>query len=193
MDWLQFASSLAWPLVAVGGIWTFRKPLRTWLDLRPSRVKAGPVEVVWDVTVDKAVEVLDSGKVDGPASLETTTGAAPRVQSSTAVESLTLQLREVAKVTPAGAIMEASRQIEMALIQMLSNAGADKNVIQRTGLAGLAQAARTKGLLPETIGVLESIITLRNIAAHGRGSLEPAQAFEFMALADLVVAEARHS
>ncbi|MFE2960483.1 hypothetical protein [Nocardia tengchongensis] len=94
-------------------------------------------------------------------------------------------------MAPAGAIMEASREVEIALRDLLRKSGVDERVIARVGIQGLTRSVAEKGLLPRTIAVLQSLIKLRNLAAHGPDQLEPWQAYEFMSLADLVLAEAR--
>jgi hypothetical protein len=52
MSWLEFVaelvSALAWPITIVAALVFLRRPLERWMRERPSRIKAGPVELEWD-------------------------------------------------------------------------------------------------------------------------------------------------
>ena len=186
MNWLAFIASLvqslAWPAAVVVIVVFLRKPIRAALShalLR--RVKAGPVELEFDQLQAEVREEL-------ARSPELTEAQVPVPASQTAApaSSLREELSPLAEVSPAAAVMEASRRIESRLTEMLDGSGEPPP--RRLGIRGLARLARERGLISdETLAAIEGMSGLRNLVAHYRDDIGVDRARDYLALADAVM------
>ncbi|MEU2092292.1 hypothetical protein [Nocardia beijingensis] len=189
MDWLSFVSSLVWPGVALTALVMFRKNLNFWFSQRPDKIKAGPLEAEWRTYADRAAEELESGRDSLPPAVDGNQAGANDDRPT--AEPLTLQLREHARDLPALAVLEGWAIVESELTRVLQERGI---ALIRWGNRfpshrELIQAAVQEEQLPQWIvPTLNSMRELRNIAAHA-SALSSGQAFEFLALADLVLGE----
>jgi uncharacterized protein YutE (UPF0331/DUF86 family) len=185
MDWLEFISSLAWPLVAAGALLGFRKTLSTWFKRAPTRLKAGPVEVEWEQTVNAAVSELTAGVNQDRAAADA--GATGRIEATDQSSPLlVLRLRDVAKASPACAIAEASQVLEEEVVDLLSTSDAPPERPLSSFKA--LRTLQSKDLVPDdTIHLLEHLGRLRNIAVHAVEPIDTTQALEFLSLADEAV------
>lgn len=182
MNALQFIASLvdslAWPLVALFGVWFLRRPLAQSLSGPVRRWKAGPsgVEIeYWERKVAATREELSrgQGESDGRELRETSTVL------------LITSLRELAEVSPDTAISEAYRTIERQLRVRL----VDYQTPTDLDAVGLALFGQEKGVInQEAANAVQGLSVLRNLAAHGRvGDVTPDRAIEFLSLADGVL------
>ncbi len=173
MSGLEFVaalvSALAWPMTVVGALVFLRRPLERWMYERPSRIKAGPVEVEWDSLISKVQADLDQPGVPDPAALT----------SSADTQDRDLYLR--ARATPPAAIVEAARRVEAELRRRLSAIGVEA---PQEGLGALAQLAQRHGLINEaTQKSVAGLVVLRNLAVHAPHRVSAVEALEFVALA----------
>lgn len=174
----SLADSLAWPLVAVFGVWLLRRPIAQSLSGPVRRWKAGPsgVEIeYWERKVAATREELSRSQGEsGRKELRET----PTVLLNT-------NLQELAEVSPDSAISEAYRTIERQLRVRLN----DQQVPPDLDAVGLALFGQEKGVInQETANAVQGLSVLRNLAAHGRvGDVTFARAIEFLSLADGVL------
>jgi hypothetical protein len=179
VNWLGFVASLvqslAWPAALVAIVIFLRKPIRAVLSqalLR--RVKAGPVEVEFDQLQAEVREEL----ARSPELSE--------VPVPTSAQSLREELSRLAEISPASAVMEAFRQIEYRLIEMLDSSGTPPD--RTMGSRGLARLARERGLISdETLAAIDGLAVLRNLTAHSGGEIGADRARDYLALADAVL------
>jgi len=137
---------------------------------RPTRIKAGPVEVEWDSLISKVQADLDQPGVPDPAAMT----------SSAEIQDRDLWLR--ARATPPAAIVEASRRVEAELRRRLSTIGVEA---PQEGLGALAQLAQRHGLINEaTQKSVAGLVVLRNLAVHAPDRVSAEEALEFVALAE---------
>lgn len=174
MSWREFiaelVSALAWPITIVAALVLLRRPLERWMHERPSRIKAGPVEVEWDSVISKVQADLDQPGVPDPAA------------STSPAETQDRDLYLLARATPPMAIVEACRRVEVDLRRRL--AAIDVEVPQE-GLNALAQLAYRHGLINEaTQRSIAGLVTLRNLAVHAPDRVSAEEALEFVALAE---------
>jgi hypothetical protein len=166
----ELVSALAWPITALAALVFLRRPLERWMRERPSRIKAGPVELQWDSLVSKVQADLDQPGVPDPAAL--TSSAEPEDRDRYLL----------ARANPPMAILEASRRVEAELRRRLSAIGVE---VPQQGLGALAQLADRHGLITEaTQKSIGGLLVLRNLAAHAPQRVSAEEALEFVALAD---------
>jgi hypothetical protein len=166
----ELVSALAWPITALAALVFLRRPLERWMRERPSRIKAGPVELQWDSLVSKVQADLDQPGVPDPAAL--TSSAEPEDRD----------LYLLARANPPTAILEASRRMEAELRRRLSAIGVE---VPQQGLGALALLADRHGLINEaTQKSIAGLVVLRNLAAHAPQRVSAEEAIEFVALAD---------
>ena len=166
----ELMSALAWPITALVALVFLRRPLERWLRERPSRIKAGPVELQWDSLISKVQADLDQPGIPDPTALI----------SSTEVEDRDLYL--LARANPPLAILEASRRVEAELRRRLSAIGIE---VPQQGLGALALLADQHGLINEaTQKSVAGLVVLRNLAAHAPDRVSAEEALEFVALAE---------
>jgi hypothetical protein len=186
VGWQAFVASLvqslAWPAAVVVIVVFLRKPIRAALShalLR--RVKAGPVELEFDQLQAEVREEL-------ARSPELTEAHAPAPASQTAApaSSLREELSTLAELSPASAVMEASRRIEFRLTEILDGSGEPSP--RRLGTRALARLARERGLISdETLAAIEGMSVLRNLVAHSRDDIGVDRALDYLALTDAVL------
>lgn len=166
----SLVGSLAWPIVIVIVAVLFRRQLSALLARPLSSLTAGPLKAVWDrqvAEVEAELPYSPSGTTPGGSAADTD------------------RLREIARVAPAAAVLEAFALIEEQLRQILQDAGVDAG---RGGAMQMARRALKAGLVrPETLTAVEGATVLRNLAAHGRPSdLDETRALDYLALTDAV-------
>jgi hypothetical protein len=185
VNWLAFIASLvqslAWPAAVVVIVVFLRKPIRAALRhalLR--RVKAGPVELEFDQLQAEVREEL-------ARSPELTEAQAPAPASQAApATSLREELSTLAELSPAAAVMEASKRIEYRLSEMLDGSG--ESSPRRLGTRALARLARERGLISdETLAAIDGMSVLRNLVAHSRDDIGVDRALDYLALTDAVM------
>jgi hypothetical protein len=186
VGWQAFVASLvqslAWPAAVLAVVILMRRPIRAVLSqalLR--RVKAGPVEVEFDQIQAEVREEL-------ARSPELTEAQVPAPASRAAVpaSSLREELSTVAALSPAAAVMEASRRIEYRLQEMLDDS--DEPHPLRLTTRRMAELARERGLISkETLTAIEGLSVLRNLVAHNRDDIGVDRALDYLALADAVL------
>jgi hypothetical protein len=186
VGWQAFVASLvhslAWPAGVVAVVVVLRKSIRAVLSqalLR--RLKAGPLEVEFDQIQAEVREDLARSPELTEAQVP-----APASQAASPGNSLREELSTLAEVSPASAVMEASRRIEYRLTEMLDGPGEPSP--RRMGTRALARLARERGLISdETLAALEGMSVLRNLVAHVRGDIDVDRARDYVALADAVM------
>jgi hypothetical protein len=166
----ELVSALAWPVVALAALVVLRRPLERWLRERPTRIKAGPVELQWDSLISKAQADLDQPGVPDPAALTSSAEAEDR------------DLYLLTRANPPLGILEASRQVEAELRRRLSAIGVE---VPQQGLGALALLADRHGLITEaTQKSVAGLVVLRNLAIHAPERVSAEEALEFVALAE---------
>jgi hypothetical protein len=180
MNWFDFVarmtSSLAWPVAAVALALALRRTFGGWLTQRPSKVKAGPVELEWDRT---------AGQVDAHIEAEARHGA----QAGDQMEPLTLRLRETARQAPHTAIREAGLQVEEALRDLLREQPGVNEKILSQSITTMAKEAHARGLISgeiyRSVAGLEVLQGL--VSASEVRSVDASRAWEFIALSEAVL------
>jgi hypothetical protein len=170
----KLVDTLAWPVAIVLIVTVLRSKIGPLLGDRLKTLRAGPegLELEWNETAQEAEQQL--------------TGEVASTDSGTD-QTIPLRLLDVAKKSPIGAVMDASAEIENALRSLLAQEGIDESEL-RMGMRELSSTAQKRDLLSvATHNAIIGISSLRNLAAHGRGQIEYAQAVEFLALADAVM------
>ncbi|MEV5652940.1 hypothetical protein AB0L57_32215 [Nocardia sp. NPDC052254] len=197
MDWLSFVSSAFWPVAAVFALLLFRGDLKTWVKTLPKRLKAGPVEVEWDQAVGKAVEAIEDARMreipteTSPEEPPAETNAEVDLRRSIPVEPLTLMLRDLANTMPDEAVVSAWRQLEMQLRRVGREWGMSDGSGRSITPRQIVKVALDTNALPEWFGeTFQAMQKLRDIAVHV-GGITSRQAYEFLALSDLLLGELR--
>ncbi|GAA4416080.1 hypothetical protein ACFQV2_03385 [Actinokineospora soli] len=170
----KLVDALAWPTAVVLLAVTLRSKLGPLLGDRLKALKAGPggLELEWNETAQQAEQQI----VNEVTSTESATD-----------QTMPLRLLEVAKNSPRGAVMDASGEIERALRALLARDGLNDKEL-RMGMGELSSTAFKREVISApTHNAILGISTLRNLAAHGRGTIDYSQAVEFLALADAVM------
>ncbi|MGW5054595.1 hypothetical protein [Actinokineospora sp. NPDC004072] len=170
----RLVDSLAWPTATVVLGFALRSRLGPLLGERLKAIKAGPagLEMEWNQTAQEAEKQL--------------TGEVAATEQATD-QTMPLRLRELAKASPRGAVVDAAAEIESALRTLLARHGLSDTEL-RMGMRELSSTAVERELISaSTHRAIEGLSVLRNLAAHGRGRIEYAQAVDFLALADAVM------
>jgi hypothetical protein len=168
----QFISSLvhalAWPTAGVVLAVVFRGPRVILLEaLR--RLRAGPVEAEFDRVF---------AKVEAEVSSDAQAAASGAV--------LSVELAELARQSPATAILEAYARVDTRLRELLEAQG--EKPVTAAGAVGLALLAEQAHLVSaENVKAVEGLSVLRNLAAHSRTDVTVDRAMEYLALADAVL------
>jgi hypothetical protein len=163
-------AALAWPITIVVAVILLRNPLERWFQERPSRIKAGPVEVEWDAVISRVQANLDQPGVPDPAAL------------TSSAETPDRDLYLLARANPPLAIVEASRRVEAELRQRLTAEGVEA---PQEGLSALAQLAHRSGLVnAATQESVAGLVALRNLAVHAPERVSAQEALEFVALTE---------
>ena len=186
MDWLAFVASLvhslAWPAGVVTVVVFLREPIRTVLSqalLR--RLKAGPLEVEFDqIQAEVREELARSPElVEGQVPASTSQVVAP-------ARSLREELSALAELSPASAIVEASKRIEIRLSEVLADSSEPPR--RKLPIRAMAGTAQERGLISdETFTAIEGMLALRNLAAYSRDEIGVGRARDYLTLADAVM------
>jgi hypothetical protein len=171
----SLVSSLAWPGAIIVLALLFRRQLRQLLSGPLKRLKAGPsgLELEFDRLISEAQAQVEP---------------APDVAELEAPESAVADLAEVARASPAAAVLDGFARVEQELRERLRAAG-DPRADNKRGALMLARAALDAKLItPETMEAIRGMAVLRNLAAHGGAAdLSEDRAREYLALADAVL------
>lgn len=176
MSYLDFIAALvhalAWPIAVLLIVLIFRKKITELLSERMTRFKAGPLEVEWARQISETQAGLEEA------------GAPPPVTS----DLMDPDMRDLAERSPAGAIVNAFAQIELAL-RRIARSWLPEEDADRLGGLRLARLLEQQGALPEeTVRAVEGLTVLRNLSAHGRaGDLTVERAVEYLAIAQAVL------
>lgn len=96
---------------------------------------------------------------------------------------LALRLRDVAKVSPVGAIIEAFQVIEEEIQYLLLTA--DVRPERKAGALSAFRVVYEMQLLPDySLNLLNRLRQLRNIAVHAVEPIDTTKALEFLSLSD---------
>jgi hypothetical protein len=174
--------ALVWPITSVIAIVVLRRQLTGLIQGPVSRLKAGPagVELEWDRKASELREEIGDGPREEPRSDAPTWLPLPE------------ELRGLAGVAPDAVVLESYARIEQQLQAML--VGVDLPLDRPAGAAALAQFAEQRGLIThETRDAVEGLSVLRNLAVHGRTSVDSGRALDFAAMTDAVLYSMRRS
>jgi hypothetical protein len=185
VNWLAFVASLvhslAWPAGVLAVVIVLRKPIGAALGRGVRRLKAGPVEVEFDQVKAEVREELASSPELTEAQVP-----APASQAAVPASSLREELSTLAELSPASAIGEASKRIEIRLAEMLDDSSDPPQ--RKLAIRAMARLARERGLISdETLAAIEGMSVLRNLAAHSRDEIGLDRAHEYLTLADAVM------
>ncbi len=171
MSELEFIAALvralAWPGVVLVVVLMFRLQLAKLLA-RPLRsLRAGALELNWDLRAAELQTELDDSPNSGQ---EGPSGA-------------TADLASLAAATPVAAVLQAFGRIEDRLRELLVDQPGPGSAVQ------LARRAANLDLIsPEAVKAVEGAAVLRNLAAHGESTdLDEARAQDYLALVDAVL------
>lgn len=181
MDTLDFIAEIiravAWPVAVVVLVLLLRESLAKVLS-RPGlrELRAGPsgIEAIWNETLTEAsVELKSAGPV------------ATQLRES-AQEARLADLEAIVDDQPAAAIMEAFARVERSLVERMRSATDEET--PKVGARALVRHALERGAITdETAKAIEGLTVLRNLAAHGGGTVSRTRGRQFLALADAVL------
>ena len=173
MSWLQFIDgvvrSAAWPIAAVLLAVVLRSKVTALLGGPLRKLKFGPAEAEWDTAARQTEELAADVATDDHAASQT----------------LPLRLLQAAKAVPAGAIAEATKEIEVALRTLLASNGIEGTKLALGRLSSLA--LRHALIDTATHSSIDGLSKLRNLAIHGERKVSFTQAVEFLVIADAVM------
>jgi hypothetical protein len=193
MDWLQFTSavigSLAWPLAAVGLGFMFREQVRKLLDKMQS-LKAPGIEASFSQDVAKIVEEAKQVQTEEapPAQQGETQFGTPSAIQGPPPKDESDQLYELIKERPAALIVDAWRDIERAMLDVIGAKGVYVPPVETKNPANWPKHLERTGMIsPETGALIRELRALRNRVAHAR-DWEPtvADAIDYYKTATLV-------
>lgn len=168
----RLVDSLAWPVAAALLALAIRKPLTAALRERQlGSFEFGPSGVKMSF-VDRTLK--DVGDVISPLLDDRPAGEPPSIHEGRR------QLMEIAGISPNAAVMDAFARVEVALRSLVETNPEERPRSVRE-LARLA--TRHYWLSPEVPRALEDLSRIRNSVSHGEGSLNLAQAKEYVNLA----------
>lgn len=161
--------SLAWPSAVVALTIMFRGQLVKLADRPLRRFRAGPLELEFDRVLANVEMNVEVASPDAPE----TTG-------------VTAELANLARQAPATAILEACSRVEHRLQTMLREESVQPSAV---GVVAVARLARARELISaETLGAINGIAVLRNLAAHNQaGGVTVDQALEYLSLVDAIL------
>lgn len=174
---IRAIAALAWPIAAVVIVLFFRPEIKTLLNARLKRLKAGPFLAEWDEQVAEVQTEVEQAGAPTPERVPTPLGP------------LSEALAERAAVDPSGAVLEAHARIEDRLRDLLMQAGVPAPVRRSTNASRLAEGLRRRNLITdEAARAVEGLSVMRNLVSHGgEGEVTPQRAREYLALADGVL------
>lgn len=185
MSWREFISqvigALAWPagIVILGLV--FRREIRGLLSAPLKRIKAGPVEFLFE----KELEEAKRESRDALVTLEESMPTGPPLPK-VFPESLREEMDRLADDRPREAILNAYERIETELKRIVERKlGPAAGHAVPGGSALLGLATHHELLTEKDLVALEGLLTLRNLAVHAQErELSPGKAKEFLDLAD---------
>ncbi len=169
----EFAKALAWPLAAVMIVVLLRHDIRKLLPFL-RKAKYGELEVEFGERLEKASE--NACAILPPPTPRPALAAA----ESTIAEPGTDRLLALTNDAPAAAILQAWLEVEHAARTV---AAQSTNVSEHLPPAQLKRYLIQREMDPAVIAVFDSLRSLRNQAAHGRGlEITPGEAAEYVML-----------
>ena len=174
----SLVSSLAWPVVALILIATFRRQIGELIGRLVEAEGFG-----FKGKFDHAAAAVAKAAAESLAQAGTATGSGKAFDATVEVrESLTSTLDQLANENPSGAIMTAWAEVEKAIRVRMGDIG-----VRQPSIAGmmLARFAYQRGEISNaTLQAVEGLAVLRNLVAHGRGYINPDKAHDYLSLAD---------
>ena len=162
--------SLAWPAAFVTAIWLFRSKLIELMPLLRLKYKDLDISFRLDQAQREAKDIPPADQAPAPTQEETD------------------KFIRLAKISPASAIAEKSREIEEALAAF-SEAIGMKDQRMRGWLAWTRELRKHQLIDSATAALLDDLRSIRNVAVHGgRSELTEDDAVRFGALADKLIA-----
>jgi hypothetical protein len=175
---VEMTKSLAWPIAAIILAFVLRRPLVRLMSLI-RRLKYGDLEINFEKEI-RAVEKLE--------------GRLPKAETAGTVQSRGIdgeKLRELARLSPSGAITAAWIEVEQALM----DAGHRQKLFREDEAATrdpvyIARALALREATDwTTYQVFAELYRLRNLAMHSAVQITEAQAIEFIDLAERMIAK----
>ncbi len=168
MDWLQFISSvigsLAWPLAAVALGFMFREQVRKLLDKMKSLKAPGGIEASFSEEVAKVAEETKQVVEAAPPEFDPIQGLdhpAPQEESD--------RLWALLKDRPAALIVDAWRDVEKVMLDLIATKGTYVKPIESKNPASWSRALERDGTIDtKTSHLIHELRTLRNRVAHAR-------------------------
>ena len=175
MDLIDFISSIAWPVSILLIASLYRGPVARLLAGERTSLRAGPFELAWE-------NARPSLPRPGPVSAE------PNPRPHMPASHLASALVDLARESPADAIVAAYDQLGRAFDRGLTETGVDVSVEDHDALT-LARETQRMGVTgPEITDAVHGLSVLRNLAADGAEREVPeGRAHEFLAMADAVL------
>lgn len=141
MSALDFLAAVAWPLTILVIAIMFRQPISAALASAAGHLKAGPFELAWE----QAISTVEADLGQPPSISEGEIGGAAG------------KLDELAKVSPAAAVVEAYGRIEAALRSLLERHDV-QGVEDQWSVQALTRLARQRNLITaETEQAIEGL------------------------------------
>lgn len=179
MNWLEFVSTLWWPLVVALALILFAKPIRGFIGERLSslELEAGPAKIKLSGEVqaaaDKALESASESVQDSnPAAVTEATGGTRDFYE---------RMMTLSYTSPAAAITESYKELEAEILTALQSQG----VVIPDGVAGhrlLAELEKSRMIPQSEFILLNEARLLRNRAAHVRETLPVGVAADYVEL-----------
>ena len=185
------AQALAWPVVAAAVVVVFRHEVSALLNSRLKRLKAGPFEGEWEVALahaeaDAEVAAVPAALEPPPEAIE---GEASRHgRNAPPAPLLTTELADLARVKPAGAVMEAYKRVEVQLKTLVARRTTYRGDVAKSAAALAVVAAQAGVITHEAANAVKGLSVLRNLVVHGDAERVTAErAMEYLSLADAVL------
>lgn len=180
MAWLEFfasvVSSLAWPTVAVVGIIIFKKPIEGAIP-RLQKLKYKELEAEFDRELNK----IEQDAKD--AGLET-------IEDAEVVQDLADHLKQIAKISPNAAIVEAFREIERAAKNLLKLKGHEPDYKVAAPYRLIERVLeKTSTLGAREVKVFRDLRQLRNKITHAEYEATESQAIEYIELTGQLISK----
>lgn len=181
---VRLLEALAWPVTLLLIAAVLRRSIATAISGPVRRWKAGPSGVEVEYWERKIAAVEEELKQSPELDQLPKPGAADA--------GLSEELRALADVSPAAAIMEALSAVARELRTLVPEAGPEAGPMSAVGLA---RVAHDRGKISEeTLNAIKGLSVLRNLAAHGQaGEVSSRRVFDYLALVDAVLFALRRS
>ena len=176
--------ALAWPLAAVVLALLLRRQMGQWLtDARLYRIKAGPVELEWERSIEEVRK--DVLTIAGKRHEETSgsAGVDHRIEITDPM-SVTDELRPELVNAPVVAVHDAFERLVERVRKRLVESGWNGDTSRMNPVA-VAALARMKGVIDESAEeVIAKLSALHSLAVHGKIAVSIEEANEFVQLID---------